>query len=379
MNKNKDNHEKFNQSTEIMTEISARQWDFVTAENLTAKEAVAFLKKGMQLRSFTDNLREIYGAGDWEGKLVEGLCDIGEAESGSRPPKDNVRRKVRNWVTGKNIPTDRAEVFRICFALDLGLEQSDKLLSRLTEQGIHYRNGREMIAAYCLKHHLGYGSALALTEQFLNQRSAKDAYEEPVTHVLKSEFQKLHQEEDLLSFMLKHKMQMGSSHNTAYAYFCKMLALLSGEELEGEESYSMEYIADTYLRMNVPLDKRSSGYSNVQKIVKKYWPGARSVKAMKSRSEDVTRKMLLLLYIVTGGVWEEQYRETDEIYVGCEEFLEFHCRQMNQMLRSCGMSRIDPRNVFDYLILYCLRPEDDIFMSDRMALLMKEIFEDSVL
>ena len=67
--------------------------------------------------------------------------------------------------------------------------------------------------------------------------------------------------------------------------------------------------------------------------------------------------------------------EVDEDYVSAEEFLEIHCKRMNKMLRDCGMSRIDPRNVFDYLILYCLRPEDEIFMSDRMAVLMMEIFE----
>ena len=52
---------------------------------------------------------------------------------------------------------------------------------------------------------------------------------------------------------------------------------------------------------------------------------------------------------------------------------------MNRMLRDCGMSRIDPRNVFDYLVLYCLRPEEDLFMSDRMSMLMSEIFEETIL
>jgi len=39
------------------------------------------------------------------------------------------------------------------------------------------------------------------------------------------------------------------------------------------------------------------------------------------------------------------------------------------------MRRIDPRNVFDYLVLYCMRPEDTVFMSDRMAELVGEIFQ----
>ena len=71
-------------------------------------------------------------------------------------------------------------------------------------------------------------------------------------------------------------MKMGDGHNTAYSYFMKMISILAGDD---EEKYSLEYIADNYLRLNVPVDKKTSAYSNAQKIVKKYWPGARNIKA----------------------------------------------------------------------------------------------------
>ncbi len=367
------------QNTEAFTEISAGQWDFITSENLTAKEAVEFLKNGMRVRTFRDNISDIYGTDDCEKLLAEGLCKSAEMYEGKVIQPDSMRKKIRNWMAGKNFPTDREEVFQICFTLDLGLEQSERMLTRLTEQGIHYRNSREIIYAYCLKYHLGYENALRMCEQMSKEKSGGKESGEPMTQVMKLGFQKISAEEDLFSFILNNKMRMGNSHNTAYAYFTKMLSLLSGEELEGEEKYSMEDIADTYLRLNVPLDKKTSGYSNVQKIVKKYWPGARAVKSMKSRSEEVNRKTLLLLYIVTGGEASDKYEEADEAYISSEEFLEFHCKKMNHMLRDCGMSRIDPRNVFDYLVLYCLRPEEDLFMSDRMALLMSEVFEETIL
>jgi len=65
----------------------------------------------------------------------------------------------------------------------------------------------------------------------------------------------------------------------------------------------------------------------------------------------------------------------DEAYIDPKEYLQTHCSRMNTMLRECGMRRIDPRNVFDYLVLYCMRPEDTVFMSDRMAELVGEIFQ----
>lgn len=97
---------------------------------------------------------------------------------------------------------------------------------------------------------------------------------------------------------------------------------------------------------------------------------------MKSRSEDIGRKTLLLLYLVTGGVWEQEYDELDETYIQPKEFLETHCHRMNKMLAECGMRRMDPRNVFDYLVLYCLRPEEEMFMSERMSALAAELFAD---
>lgn len=363
------------QNTEAFTEISAGQWKFVTSDNLTAKEAVEFLKNGMKVRTFRDNIRDIYGTEDCEKLLAEGLCNCTWLYESKIVQSDSMRKKIRNWMAGKNFPTDREEVFQICFTLNLGLEESERLLSRLTEQGIHYRNSREVIYAYCLKYHLGYENALRMSKQVTKEKSKEKESKEPLTQIMKIGFQDIKAEEDLFSFILNNKMRMGNSHNTAYSYFTKMLSILSGEGLEGEEKYSMEDIADIYLRLNVPEDKKTSGYSNVQKIVKKYWPGARAVKAMKSRSEEVNRKTLLLLYIVTGGMADEEYDESDEAYISSEEFLEFHCKKMNRMLRDCGMSRMDPRNIFDYLVLYCLRPEDDIFMSDRMSLLMAEIFE----
>ena len=254
----------------------------------------------------------------------------------------------------------------------------------------HYRNKREVILAYCLKNGLGFDKALLLINQ-LEADSRKDTTQsdkkvreketEPMTQILKLQFAEVKGKEDLFSFVMKHQAELGNSHNTAYRYFLKMLYILSGEdeELEGEMVYSIEKVTEDYLRLNMPSDKKTAGYSNVQKIVKKYWPGATTMKAMKSRSQDVNRKTLLLLYIVTGGVWDKEYTEIDEGYIKTEELIEKHCNQMNQMLSECGMSLIDPRNMFDYLILYCLRPEDKIFMSERMEMLITELYGESAM
>lgn len=357
-----------NPTTHQLTQISADHLAYVSQDNLTAREAVAFLLNGMQLRTFRDILRQVCGSDDRERQIVAGLCSMNSA---AQP--DSIRRKVRNWMNGKSLPTEREDVFQLCFALELNQEQSGKMLELLTDQGIHFRNVREMAYAYCLHCHLPYQYACQLAEE-LEKKPGQGGGRDPVTQIIRQEFQSVQAEEDLFSFVLRHRSQLGTYHNTAYAYFCKMLALLTGEALEGEEAYSMEYVADAYLRLNVPKEKKTGRYTDIQKLVKKYWPSPRSIKAMKSRSEDVGRKTLLLMYLVTGGVWEQTYDELDETYIQPAEFLETHCRRMNRMLSECGMRRIDPRSAFDYLLLYCLRPEEEMMMSERMKALAAEIF-----
>lgn len=44
-------------------------------------------------------------------------------------------------------------------------------------------------------------------------------------------------------------MDLGTSHNTAYGNPTRMLSLLTGEDMEGQERCAMEYVAETYLRL----------------------------------------------------------------------------------------------------------------------------------
>ena len=94
------------QNTEVFTEISAGQWDFITSGNLTAKEAVEFLKNGMKVRTFRDNIKEIYGTDDCEKILSEGLCKSADMYEGKIVQPYSMRKKIRTWMPGKNFPTD---------------------------------------------------------------------------------------------------------------------------------------------------------------------------------------------------------------------------------------------------------------------------------
>lgn len=53
-------------SAQQLTQTSANHLAYVTQDNLTAREAVAFLLNGMQLRTFRDILRLVCGRDDLE-------------------------------------------------------------------------------------------------------------------------------------------------------------------------------------------------------------------------------------------------------------------------------------------------------------------------
>lgn len=360
------------QNSEMMTVVSARQWDFIAKECQTSKEAVDFLKSGMRLRTFSDMIGRLYPGEDLESRLTDSFFTFGEADA-DVVQRDSIRRKVQNWLHNRNLPTDREDVFRIAFALELDEKQTDWLLAQIFDAGIHYRNEKEIIYAFSLRNHQSYEKAAACLKTFAERKSLSDTTGNVVTKLLKMEFEQLPPGEDIMNFMMKHSESFGKNHNTAYQYFIQMLDLLTGET-SGEEVYSVEYITKLYLRMNMPEDKKVSGYSDIQRMVKKYWPGVRNIKEMKNRKEDVTRKVLLLLYIVTGGVWMESYDELDEAYVTSEEMLIEHCRRINKMLEDCGMRYMDTRNPFDYLVLFCLKSEPTEFMSEKMQQMVEELF-----
>lgn len=330
--------------TEHMADISIKHWDFLVQENLTAKEVVKYLKSGMSIRTFADNLKDFYHGDDLEKCLIEGFADY----TGGK--KDSIRRKVQNWMQNKNLPSGRNEMLCICFILELDEKESDILLKRLDGQGIRWQDMGEVVFSYCLKNGIGY-------------RRAKEMIQEWKVE--------LKQDEDLLQYVLEQKNNFEKYDSAAYKYFDAMFGLLTKE---CSEPWSLENVVDCYLRLQMPVNKRTSGYSDIQKLVKKHWPGSRSIKAMKNRKQDVTRKTLLLLYLVTGGIYENPYEESDEEYVTDEEIFEYHCMAMNRMLSECGMAWIDPGNAFDFLVLYSVRPQDDTFMSDRMAEAITELY-----
>ncbi|MDC7287994.1 hypothetical protein NXH76_09280 [Blautia schinkii] len=357
----------------------------VQGQDTKENQIVSFIEKKVEGISFSALLKETYhGEEPLQSRLIDKLT---EYEAASGDSKETISRKVRNWLKGCNQPGNREELFKICFALGLDEKNSEKILFSTAESGIHYRNPKELIYAFCLRKGYDYPKAQELLLESGYQQSPTSSLEtqqavrklsnsEPeqyTTVSIKDEFKTIQDLDVLKEFLQQYEYQFGLHHNTAYRKFVLMVDyLLDGNvntDYAGaprEKKLSIEQATEDYLRMGIPYQKKSGSHTKLQKLIKKNWPSPKFMQEMYSRKRDVNRKTLLLLYLATEGMGVE---------VSENSFAAEHYQRMNLMLSACGMTLLNPHNPFDYLIIQSLhlKNEDD-FMSWKMERLLCRLF-----
>src|SRR5699024_5407335 len=120
---------------------------------------------------------------------------------------------------------------------------------------------------------------------------------------------------------------------------------------------------------------------------KKNWPGATELQKMKSRKIDVSRKALLLLFLITEDfLYSEDLRYSDRLDTETalllpeeddspRDQLEVALSKVNLFLETYGMNQLDPGNPFDCLVVYALAAEYDTeFLSDKFSAALEVLF-----
>lgn len=380
------------------TKISQNNMSFLEGKKRSPGELVAFLKEGALYRSFDQVLSRVCPDEAMSATLIQGMAAI----TGERP--DSVSRKVRNWLNGNNVPKNRKTLFQICFVLGLNEEEAGKVLGAAAETGIHYRNPDELVYAFALRTGKDYQYAEELQKTVQEQygflwkpadkkkRKAEEKAGKPeqvFTRQIWNEFSKVTDEASLMEFFQEHGKDLGVIHETAYCKFMELMRELQrpmGLDGKEEEKYSVNEIMEMYFRMHVPENRRTANYTWMQKLVRKYWPNETSLFNMKNRKEDVSRKVMILLYLITEEFdfcqMDDQDADDQEDYYMDEEeedadtMLERRIKQMNLFLNAYGMNTLDPGNLFDYLVLYAMKAQDGEIVSERMEQVLQLLFEE---
>lgn len=364
-----------------LSQLSAAAFQSILYGQMTPAMAAAYLQSEQVLpRSFDETLREMYPAPDLPSRLTSFFLAANPAANPA-----SIARKIRNWLSGKNQPASREDIFQISFALELSESHLDYLLSLCTDYGIQYRDGREAVFAWFLRSQRSYQEACAFLASLPPLPAPHQIYSKSVSHLTREmqlEFQSVQSLEDLRTCYLRNMNRFGSLHLRAYYYFEQYLNQLIHPtpfwDSELEENYSVEAVVDTYLSLHMPSGKKRTDYSLVQKLLKQNWPNATAIKNIRNHKKDVPRKLLLLLYVVTenGLADRPMYWEPEEDDLTLEDRVEDHWWTLNAMLGDCGMALLDPRNATDWLILYAVCADSEEPMSERLEQVIDHMFAD---
>jgi len=417
---------------ENMTEITRKMYESATRMR-TVQDAAKVLRETGSFRTLGDILRSFSGSDSPKTMLVDGLMQWNCGIS-----RENLDKKVRNWLGGKTRSISKQDAFILSRVLNLPLDRADEFLKMVTGEGIHWRSPEDIAWGYAIRQNLTPAQTLALLEQV----KAMGKTPKPTTDLTAAGYTAEVQEkllpvlegrqEELLGFLNDQWQQLGTLHNTAFALFTHFMELLERgysdddietlfEELTKEDkrrnekdardrmetarreaeaagrAYVMESdgdtelyqpeamttreILETYLyRKLVPVVERGNGertesFSAIQRSIRMSWPDEFGISKMKKRQTDVSRKVLILLFLATDGS-DTDYSEEDEdeeLLTADQIFRNVHTR-MDLMLHSCGFQKLDPRSPFDWMVLYCICAGDLWETDSRLQEMLKEMF-----
>lgn len=360
-------------------------------------DAVNLLLSYDHFRTFGDTLRKFSPDPNLKGYLVRGLQEWFPEDN-----PDSIDRKVRNWLNGKTQTVSKQDAYILCRILHLSLTQANEFLQYATGESIHWRDPEDIVWCYTILHDQSPEQTMDLLERSRavaeNTTRKREESTNSYTAEVYGKIQNvLYLEEDaLLAFLREEQSRLGTFHNTAYHLFSQYMGLLKRgyselgmealfEEMTREEKkkaqnsvdgdigphkaepITVRDILETYMyRKFVPVQTRGKAkaaelFSPIQRNIRQNWPDEYSLSKIESRKQDVSRKTLILLFLATDGT-DSDFDEFEEPETADDVFLSLYTR-LDAMLNACGFPQLDPRNPFDWMILFCIS-SGDLWESD---------------
>lgn len=372
-----------------LTELSRRMLDRAFQAK-SVEEALAVLQQCQDFRTF----REILMAADPLHREEEALraCLIDSlAAMHPQVQRDSHRRKVSNWFSGTDRPRDKDLAFDLCMILGLKLPEANRLIMRICEESIHWRDPRDIVRAYAIVHHLTWDQTQALLAQAQAQLSQalgtgtpQPASKPVMTSAVRQDVLDYLQEseEALLAYLTQNAAVWGAFHNRAHAYFHTCLSLLrtGGSEPsaaqdrkkrsrsespaeDAQDRLTADVILDAYFFRS--LVQHAGPMTQVQKSVRSFWPDKTKLSLISTGGADVSRKALIFLHLATCAEPEES---------GRAQTFRLMLKTLNLMLHQCGYQPLDPRNPFDWMIIFCLCVHDPDSRDERIQGVLRGLF-----
>ncbi len=371
-----------------MTELMFRN---ATQGYLTLDEARKKLHADAYLRTASETLaRYCRVDADNPALIRKTVVDL-LLESDPSSKKDSVDRKVRSWVNEKIQFISRKSALQLAFALKLSVKDAEEMLWRLCGEGFHWRNPEDIVWLFALEHGMCFADACALSARMapvyrLPEGLPADC--ETMTENIRGQVVRLQTEEELRAFLKESAPHLGALHNTAYQLFTEFMDILKSPEMDdllpGEEKMTAGEIVTTYLYNHlIPRAKKDSGNKRadepllkdaIQRDIQQNWPDEFALSRMANRETDVTRKVLILLFLACDGGDTDYGEFSDE---DAEDVFQDTYARLSSMLADCGFPPLDSRIPFDWMVLYCMVADDLTGIDENIPKFLAGIFQPS--
>lgn len=371
-----------------MGEITQQMRRDAISGSMTSQQAVEYLKRDARFRTVGEILCRLRGleaqdrdeAKRW---IVDTLllCDPSKR-------RDSTDRKVCGWLGNNTYEISRESALMLIYAMKLPMDRASDALTLLSGESFHWRDPVDIVWIYGIINGLDYPSAKALLERLRKKGLLdipKKVAPEARTRSFRLPVAQLRTEEELEDFLESQKGRLGQLHNTAFELFESLMKLLREPEqnrhLPEERHMSVREVLATYMYNDyIPRAHRvgqqragvaQAVLSALQRNIARNWPDESTISRMQHRKVDVTRKVMILLFLATDG-GESAYAGMADLKP--EEVFEDLERRMNAMLKDCGFGKLDSRVPFDWMILYCMCADESIFVDDNVREFLENLF-----
>ena len=405
-------NDQYQDFTEQMTTISRQLFEQAINPDMSVSEAAAYLKENARIRTLGSVLMKYAGTEDEKAvraKLAEGLL-ANHPES----KVDAVARRLRDWFRNADRNVDKETAIELAFILGLDLKTADAFIATLTDEGFHWRSPRELAYIFALTHDMKYPEAHALADAAAAVAAENDGPAvDTMTHVVRAEAENIQTKDELLAYIKEAAPRLGAMHKTAHHMFTGMMEVLMlpetvvspkdaeeekrltvqdllkprDEKNKDEDEYDDKITAQKILKVYMHREKvpvNNQNLSAVEMAVRSNWPTAQLLSQMKKQQIEVSRKVLMLLFLATDGETLRPETEADEydddLWFDDEDEEDDDARfrsalvRMQTMLSDCGLRGIDARIPFDWMILYCLCGADAFEVDDQVHAFLYEMF-----
>lgn len=362
------------------TFLTQQAYEQALVSSMEPKQAVEWILHAAVFRTLPERLLRYYdgSADDMKSVLRDGYFSVHT----DRKERDSLRKNITNWFTVVRGIDDRLisrpYAIEMCLILRLSLERADELLRTVAGMSIRYRDAEESVAAYALNS----GFTLAAYRQLLDRLRAEGLLEpadsqtpKTYTPLLESVVAGLRTEEELRAYLMQNRASFGTEHRTAHARFTEMLGVLLDEGTNATVSELVEQ--NLYRRFLTKTPK----LADLARSIHAGWPDESQISRMRAGDVHVSRKVLILTYLASGGGISTLPRDDDEAYwaerlddePGDADFESLRM-QLNALLVECGFAPLDPRQPFDWMVLFGIATGDLFDLDNRFEAVLKGIF-----